>query len=158
SPSRSSNASAEPVEAPEGTDADAHAPPLSSQVTATVGRPRLSRTSIARNAPIVIGLLNITESPSNELPASCLPIDLSFREEQIRCHQPFNQASDGISSRGRIRYGRLALIEDPLDPPPVGKPDLFSGGVDRQPLQEIAGELPLVVEEDPLELVDSRER
>src|SRR5208282_5308195 len=45
SPSRSSNASAAPVDAPEGTDAEALIPPSRTQVARTVGLPRLSSTS-----------------------------------------------------------------------------------------------------------------
>src|SRR6201986_2866245 len=45
SPSRSSKASAVPVDAPEGTDAEALLPSSRTQVARTVGRPRLSRIS-----------------------------------------------------------------------------------------------------------------
>src|ERR1700719_3399832 len=45
SPSRSSKASAPPVDAPEGTDAEALTPPSRVHVANTVGLPRLSSTS-----------------------------------------------------------------------------------------------------------------
>ena len=47
SPSRSSNASLEPVEAPEGAQAEPKAPPAKSTSASTVGLPRESNTSRA---------------------------------------------------------------------------------------------------------------
>src|SRR6185295_18964572 len=52
SPSLSSKASAVPVEAPEGTEAEAKAPLSSRQVARTVGLPRLSRISRPVNCSI----------------------------------------------------------------------------------------------------------
>jgi hypothetical protein len=53
SPSRSSQASAEPVDAPEGTEADAEIPPSRTQVARTVGLPRLSKISRPDNLSIL---------------------------------------------------------------------------------------------------------
>src|SRR5687768_6538204 len=51
-PSRISNASAEPFEAPDGTDAVTSGPSSTRQYTRTVGRHRLSRISSASNSTI----------------------------------------------------------------------------------------------------------
>src|ERR671917_603015 len=63
SPSRSSSASAAPVEAPEGTEADPTAPPSSSQTAFTVGRPRLSRIS----NPLRRDILGMPLQPPHEV-------------------------------------------------------------------------------------------
>src|ERR1700733_1431967 len=56
-PSRSSFASARPVDAPEGTETVAAVPSSSVNVAATVGRPRLSKISQASTVLIFIMLL-----------------------------------------------------------------------------------------------------
>ena len=53
-PSRSSWASAFPVEAPEGIEMETRTPGSTAMVAATVGRPRLSNTSQASNCSIRI--------------------------------------------------------------------------------------------------------
>src|SRR5262249_17896584 len=59
--SRSSFASADPVEAPDGTDAFAAAPLFSRQAASTVGRPRLSRTSRPRSRSMMGIGINLRE-------------------------------------------------------------------------------------------------
>src|SRR5437667_11827689 len=53
SPSRSSSASREPVDAPDGTDARPRAPPSRMQSTSIVGLPRESRISRANSSTIL---------------------------------------------------------------------------------------------------------
>src|SRR5215208_5250473 len=62
SPSLSSSASAEPVEAPEGTDAVPTAVLSSSQVAFRVGRPRLSKIS----SPVKRAIFDIALQPPHE--------------------------------------------------------------------------------------------
>src|SRR5271165_1039728 len=63
SPSRSSKASAVPVDAPDGTEAEAQIPPSRRHVARTVGLPRLSRIS----RPESRSILSIGFYLSNEL-------------------------------------------------------------------------------------------
>src|SRR5580692_4061164 len=67
SPSRNSKASAVPVEAPEGTEADARTPLSRSHVTRTVGLPRLSRISRPKSR-LILGIgFNLADKLSNQL-------------------------------------------------------------------------------------------
>ena len=60
-------ASAVPVEAPEGTEAEANAPPSSRQVARTVGLPRLSRISRPVNFSIFGMGLNLGDELCDQI-------------------------------------------------------------------------------------------
>ena len=62
SPSLNSKASADPVDAPDGTEAEAVTPPSKTQVARTVGLPRLSRISRPKSLSIFgMGLDTLNE-------------------------------------------------------------------------------------------------
>src|SRR5258706_599571 len=153
-PSRSSTASRDPVEAPEGTAARPRRPPSTSTSTSTVGLPRESRISLARTSPMRVML-----TPSGHE----LPRRLEERPE------PPGGARLGVAAHHRLRPGwsqqdPRAVVEDHL--PAVRRIDALhaspgKGGrnVFEPPRQTLARRgVPMIVDAPAVQRTDLAEK
>ena len=61
-----------------------------------------------------------------------------------------DEGPDAVPARG-------GAVEDRFDLRPVAEPDRRAGGVDDQLADEVAGDLPLVLQQQPLQLADVAE-
>src|SRR5581483_58327 len=102
SPSRSSCASASPVDAPEGTDAETGSPFSNRQVAKTVGRPRLSRISRAASL-LTTGMRSAPQTPPQG--PEFAPVDspsaqpLHFADSLVPLHRDIQAETGPLPAR-----------------------------------------------------------
>ena len=138
SPSRSSKASAVPVDAPEGTDAEALTPSSRTQVARTVGLPRLSRISRPESCLIVGIGFDLVDKHLDQIwnlgcrllnqSEDCLSLSHHLRRCQILQWRfsgyPRKQASERVSHDPRLQLPGPAQLMNSF---PINLPEQLSG-------------------------------